>query len=321
MGQRRGAKRFVIFAAPVLVGAALLTGCAAAGSSEASCAAQAPRMEAAPQRAAPGEPFTLRGENFVGPFLCDDTGAAGSKEISTRAFPARDIRLELRQGRETWELDTVDARRDLGFGARVEVPAEARSGGAVVVAVGEGEPARETFQVLEEPGETALSSGPPRATLSYGEESEAGEPGSYCWSDGCADIPGFSVPPEEDSLAVTTGSGMIFEFGEKTSSVKAEAVSLDSEDVKLNPDSSLLVPKGNEIWPETQDLDVRRSLDRTLVDASLPPGEYALGVFVRVPEGDASYYFRIRVEPEVEREVTGGGGGACGFPGGVQPVN
>ena len=34
-----------------------------------------------------------------------------------------------------------------------------------------------------------------------------------------------------------------------------------------------------------------------------------------------SYYFRIRVEPEVEREVTGGGGGACGFPGRVQPVN
>ncbi len=113
---------------------------------------------------------------------------------------------------------------------------------------------------------------------------------------------GIAVPPEEDALSAPTGAGMVFRFaGGGAASVRAEAVSLDGGDVRLIPGSGgtrLLVPKGDGIWPKTQPLEVDRAPGKTLIDVGLPRGEYALNVFVRVPEGDASYGFRVRVESE-----------------------
>ena len=50
-------------------------------------------------------------------------------------------------------------------------------------------------------------------------------------------------------------------------------------------------------WRKGEDLRVRRSGTRARIVADLPPGEYVLDVFARMPEGDASYGFRLILEP------------------------
>jgi len=261
-------------------------------------------VEAVPKRAAPGQPFTLHGKGFVGDVVCDDAGTAGSGGNSSRALPARDVRLEFRQGGETWELGTVDAGRGLGFDARVEVPKEAEPGHATLRAV-EGVPSETTFRVVSAPtetpdGSTVPDAGPPRATLSFGDRTETGELGSYCWGYECVDAAGHFVAPEKDSMLVTTGSEMVFEFGGKASSVEAQAVPFDRGDVRRMPGPegiSLIGTEGSRGRPQVEILEVRRSPGRTLIDASLPPGEHVLVVFVRAPQGTASYDFRLWVEP------------------------
>ncbi len=318
MRGRRIAGPFGILAVTAL--AALLPGCAV-GSSQAACAAPLPTVEVSPQRAAPGGQITLRGDGFVGRLFCDDTGP-GVFEDDTRAYGARDIRLEYRQDGKTWKLGTADAGRKLGFETRVEVPEEARPGPATVRAVGGGK-AKTALQVIEAPEPATSASDtsvlePPPATLSFGERTERGELGSYCSTDGCADIAGFPVPAEKKELAVPTGSGVRLDLGDlEPSSVKVGAASLDGKDAKLlsaSNGSQELVPGGDRIWPETRALKTRRVLDRDLIDLDLPPGKYALEVFVRFPQGDASYYFRVKVEPEVAWRETAWGatGGVCG---------
>lgn len=298
--------------------AALLPGCAV-GSSQAACAAPLPTVEVSPQRAVPGEPFTLRGEGFIGRFFCDDTGGPGIlADDDTRAYGARDIRLEYRQDGKTWRLGTADAGRKLGFETRVEVPADARPGPATVRAVGGGT-AKTTLRVIEGPDPATSGSGPPTATLSFGERTKKGEPGSYCSTDGCTDIAGFPVPAKADELVVPAGSGARLDLGDlEPSSVKAGAAALDGGDAKLLPapnGSGELLPRGNRIWPKTRALKTRRALDQDLIDLDLPPGRHALEIIVRFPQGDASYYFRVKVGPEAARRETarGVGGGVCGF--------
>ncbi len=88
-----------------------------------------------PARAAPGATFRLRGEGF--PSGCDTVR------------PARDIRIDFRQGERTWKLTTVDADRRHTFDARLRVPAGARPGRATVRAATRcGEPAEEKLLVL-----------------------------------------------------------------------------------------------------------------------------------------------------------------------------
>jgi hypothetical protein len=46
-----------------------------------------------------------------------------------------------------------------------------------------------------------------------------------------------------------------------------------------------------------KDRRVRRSGPRARIVADLPPGEYVLDVFARMPQGDASYGFRLILKP------------------------
>ena len=46
-----------------------------------------------------------------------------------------------------------------------------------------------------------------------------------------------------------------------------------------------------------KELKVRRSGTRARIVADLPSGEYVLDVFARMPQGDASYGFRLILEP------------------------
>jgi len=100
---------------------------AARGSS--ACASPAPVLEARPARGAPGDAFRVRGKHFVAGFsVCDDTGP----DLSAQTVPARDVRVEFRQGGRTWELGRIEADKGSRLAARLEVPADARPGRATV---------------------------------------------------------------------------------------------------------------------------------------------------------------------------------------------
>jgi hypothetical protein len=55
-------------------------------------------------------------------------------------------------------------------------------------------------------------------------------------------------------------------------------------------------PKGGRSVLATEDLKTRGGDDRRAIPAQLASGEYAVEVWVRAPEGDAAYYFRVAVE-------------------------
>ena len=93
----------------------------------------------------------------------------------------------------------------------------------------------------------------------------------------------------------------MFDYGGegRSDSVEARAYPLEQEK-QLLPGAEgtrLMRPKEGGSVLVTEDLRVRREVgDRTAIPAELSPGEYVVEVLVRVPEGDASYYFRVNVE-------------------------
>ncbi len=147
---------------------------------------------------------------------------------------------------------------------------------------------------------------PPESTLAYSGRTVTGEIGSYCWSSPgspatCADAAGIPLAPEQQTLTVPGGSVLMFDYGgqEKPASVEARAYPLKQEKKLLpGPDGTRLMrPKEGRSVLATEDLRVRREVgDRTAIPAELSPGEYVVEVLVRLPEGDASYYFRAAVE-------------------------
>ena len=129
--------------------------------------------------------------------------------------------------------------------------------------------------------------GPPDSTLGYGDRAVTGVVGSYCWSSGssasCVDggySPAFG---KGKHLAVPVGSEMVFDYGGEgpPGAVRAGAEPLG--------------PGGEPAGPSRR-LNIGGSGGRVPILAELPAGDYVVDVFVRVPEGDASYYFRVIVE-------------------------
>ena len=114
---------------------AITAGCGSIGGAEAECVAVIERrVEAEPARAAPAEPFRLRGEGFA-----DHSGPGNPlQDDCPRILPERGIRVEFVQGDKTWELSRLNAgEEERGvFEAKLEVPADAEPGEAVVKATG-----------------------------------------------------------------------------------------------------------------------------------------------------------------------------------------
>lgn len=142
------------------------------------------------------------------------------------------------------------------------------------------------------------SSEPPGSTLSYNGDSVDGGLGTYCWFGGgggaCVDAIGISL--KEGALKAPTGATLSFAYeGKALDSLSVAAYRADREGEGGGRDDVFVPPHRGD--GGAKDLRVRRSGTRARVVADLPAGEYVLGVFARMPQGDASYGFRLVVEP------------------------
>jgi hypothetical protein len=147
---------------------------------------------------------------------------------------------------------------------------------------------------------------PSDSILAYSGRTVSGEVGSYSWSSAgspatCADTAGIPLAPEQQTLTVPVGSVLMFDYGGegRPAPVQARAYPLEQEKKLLPaPDGTRLMrPKGGCSVLAAEDLKVRRDEgDGTAISAELSSEEYVVEVQVRVPEGDASYYFRAAVE-------------------------
>ena len=106
----------------------------------------------------------------------------------------------------------------------------------------------------------------------------------------------------------------MFDYGGEGSpdSVEARAYPLEQEKQLLSgaEGARLMRPKEGRSVLVTEDLGVRREVgDRTAIPAELSTGEYVVEVLVQVPEGDASYYFRVAMEEDAGKHSDSGDSG------------
>jgi hypothetical protein len=134
---------------------------------------------------------------------------------------------------------------------------------------------------------------PPDSTLSYGGREVRGSLGSYCWSyggaQGCFDVGGIPLPHNPQTLTVSSGSEMVFRYEGQRPPKKVEAGALP-----LGKKGDWVLDKRGRIIHHS--LKAHGSVVERTIPAELPPGEYAVEVFVIEPQGDASYYFHVMVE-------------------------
>jgi hypothetical protein len=140
---------------------------------------------------------------------------------------------------------------------------------------------------------------PPESTLSYGGETVSGALGTYCWSSdsGSICVDKVGVPVNEEALTVPAGSTLTFEYGGRklgSLSVTADRIGRGNQLERLDG-ISVLVPNEGSKGYKTIQLHSSRSGNRARIVADLPAGEYVVAVFVRIPQGDALYGFRVVV--------------------------
>jgi len=150
---------------------------------------------------------------------------------------------------------------------------------------------------------------PPDSVLILGKHMVTGVLGSYCWESAsvgtetvsrCADVAGIPVPPEDEALTVPRGWVLVFDYGwrGRSASVNVGAYPLDRQgkDSLSRPHRGApLVRSEERSASEAKDLRVSQLGDRVQIPVKLAAGEYVVEVSVRVPEGDAAYYFRVVV--------------------------
>ncbi len=122
---------------------------------------------------------------------------------------------------------------------------------------------------------------PPGSTLSYGGETVEGGLGSYSWvmGGGCAHA--FAIIHGDETLEALAGATLSFAYrGKALDSLSVTAFRAGREVGGGGREDEFLPPP----WRKgAEDLRVRRSGARARIVADLPPGEYVLDVFARMP--------------------------------------
>ena len=151
-----------------------------------------------------------------------------------------------------------------------------------------------------EQADSSNSSRPPESTLSYGGDTITGALGTYCWGSAsgsiCVDKAGY--PVSEETLTVPAGSTLTFTYGGgklDSLSISAHRIGQGHQLKEINGGSMLIPNEGGEGQKAIQ-LHTHRVENLGHVAAVLPAGEYVVSAFVRVPQGDAVYGFRVVVE-------------------------
>jgi len=136
---------------------------------------------------------------------------------------------------------------------------------------------------------TALQEGgnlprPPDSTLSYGGREVKGRFGSYCTPTICVDKAMPSVSPKQGTLSVPSGSEMVFRYGGQRPPTTVEITAYT------------LNKRGYPVGSFHRSLKAQCSGAERAIPVELPPGEYGVEVFDRESQGEAIYYFYVRVE-------------------------
>jgi hypothetical protein len=149
---------------------------------------------------------------------------------------------------------------------------------------------------------------PPDGVLILGKHMVTGVLGSYCWESAsgatetvsrCADAAGIPVPREDEALTVPRDWVLVFDYGGRgwSASVDVDAYPLDRGKGSLSGPhrGAPLVRSEGRSALEAKDLRVSPLGERVQIPVKLAAGKYVVEVSVRVPEGDAAYYFRVVV--------------------------
>ena len=132
---------------------------------------------------------------------------------------------------------------------------------------------------------------PPVVTLSSGDVSAAGYPGSYCFADTCADIAGWSSKADLPQLTAGPSSGdLVFEIADQISFVTWSA----AYGASSNDDESTPLGEGGDPF----DPDTGGSPPPQFLNAHVPmppPGDWVVWVWVDLEFGDLSYAWHVIV--------------------------
>ena len=111
---------------------------------------------------------------------------------------------------------------------------------------------------------------------------------------GCADA--FAIILGDEALEAPAGATLSLDYkGKALDSLSVAAYKAGREGGGGDLEDDMFLPPSR--GGGAKDLPVRRSGPRARIVADLPPGEYVLDVFARMPQGDASYGFRLNLEP------------------------
>lgn len=133
------------------------------------------------------------------------------------------------------------------------------------------------------------SARPPDGLLASDGDPATGWLGSWCWTNSCLDSGRLPRNGKLPSLEVAAGSQLTFTLADGTQFL-GWSVTYGAD---ANHDGTELATGGDPYDPDTSASPPVTTANATF--PTPPQGDWAVGVFVRFPDGDASYYWHVSV--------------------------
>jgi hypothetical protein len=132
---------------------------------------------------------------------------------------------------------------------------------------------------------TAIA-GPPAGLLAFDDSSVAGIPGSFCWEGTCADL---AQMPAKEALPLVDGPGDTLRFSVASGSFVGWTASYGA-----NPSSVQKLGSGGAVDPDATS-PTQPSPLTSAEFTTAPAGDWIVQVFVRFADGDATYWWHVKV--------------------------